>query len=180
MNCPICEKAGLPENAPVCSQCNSDLSALYVVRDLTTQQQNLVREKDALSEQLQKSERTTRQVGIISGVVILGLTAAGVLWSLPFKKATPHTDAPIAQATKDGLPQANPEKKPPMAATAETKTARVNFKYVVRKGDNLSKIAHFFYNNDLQYTKIMQDNQLQKNGVLLAGDTLTIQLKNDQ
>ena len=62
------------------------------------------------------------------------------------------------------------------SSVAETK--ETSFIYIVKSGDNLSKIAHLFYNDWEMYKKIEEDNNLESGDVLFPKDTLIINLKN--
>jgi hypothetical protein len=52
--------------------------------------------------------------------------------------------------------------------------------YIVKPGDNLSKIAHFFYNDWEKYKMIEQENNLAPNHILLPNEKLKISLKFQQ
>jgi hypothetical protein len=60
--------------------------------------------------------------------------------------------------------------------TATEKTASTPYIYVAKKGDNLARMAHYFYGDARAYPKILKDNNLPNNYLLLVGDTLTLNL----
>ena len=56
-------------------------------------------------------------------------------------------------------------------------TKETSFSYIVKSGDNLSKIALLFYNDLEMYKKIEEDNNLESGDLLFPKDTLIINLK---
>jgi nucleoid-associated protein YgaU len=202
MNCPICDKAGLPENALICSQCNSDLSGFNLIQKVATQKQlsekkHLVLEQElkqnktqkqlseekrlVLEQKLQKSKAQKRNILLLSSVVVLFLFAAFWFWNT--KKDT--SLLPIAngiQISKDSLVKVIAEKDVLITQTKNEnerlRSGKNEIKYAVKKGDYLIKISRFFYGDAEHYLKIMEENNLQKNTPLLVGDTLTLNLQN--
>ncbi len=175
MNCPICKKAGLLEDASACPQCNSDLTGLQQVKKAAEAQENLATEKKALAEALAKSEGQNRYARM-AAVAFLCTTACSFLWIFMAKK-------PANQTEITALNTENEPSKIQVNAASNTKKTEPNnaqniFKYKVKKGDNLIKIARLFYGNGSLYSEIIKDNQLAENSTLLVGDTLIIKPKN--
>lgn len=181
MNCPICEKAGLPENAHTCPQCNSDLSGFLLLQKIGTKQQSLEKDKAVVTEKLQKNKVISRNTLIFSNVIFLFLIAFS-LWFSSTKQAKLAQVAENRQKEKDSLKTLLAEKQELVAKTETENQVLKNqqkvFKYGVRKGDNLIKIARFFYGSAAKYREIMKENNLQEDAPLLTGDTLIIKLKN--
>lgn len=51
-----------------------------------------------------------------------------------------------------------------------------DYKYVVKNGDNLSKLAYIFYNDWQEFTRIEKDNNLTSGELIHPGDTLIIKI----
>ncbi len=62
--------------------------------------------------------------------------------------------------------------------TAETnREENIQIRYVIRKGDNLSTIARFFYGDWRHYKQIMIDNLILDEFHLIPNDTLLIKVR---
>jgi hypothetical protein len=160
-NCPICNKAGLPDYTKsnvVCSQCNSDLKAFFLLHSICKPQKNK-----------------------IGTYTIIGfLLFSGIFFGL-FLKSNSGNKELITKIVilNDSITQiqsmgviTNGEKEP--KSVAEKQDAIV--KYVVKKGDYLCKIATFFYNDGSKYKQIAADNNLEHPYTLKIGQILTIKI----
>lgn len=181
MNCPICDKAGLAEDAQFCPQCDSDLSGFVLVKKVATKQSALNDNQKKITEQLQKSQTTKRIIIVASLCGVLLITSFG-FWLYSEKTSAYSQELNLAKSEKDSLQKIVTDKQATItkleAEKQQLEKQETSIKYVVRKGDNLIKISRFFYGNDNQYREIMKDNNLQEsNYTLFAGDTLTIKLK---
>jgi hypothetical protein len=181
MKCPICDKAGLAEDAKFCPQCDSDLSGFVVVKKIATEQSTLNDNQKKITEQLQKSQITKRNIIIVSLCGVLLITFFG-FWLYSEKISAYNQVLNLAKSEKDSLQRVVTDKQVTINKLATEKKQLENqetsIKYIVRKGDNLIKISRLFYSNDNQYREIIKDNNLQEsNYTLFVGDTLTIKLK---
>lgn len=181
MNCPICDKAGLAEDAQFCPQCDSDLSGFVLIKKVATKQSALYDNQKRITEQLQKSQTTKRNFIIVSLCGVLLITFFS-FWFYTQKTSAYKQKINLSKLEKDSLQKIVADKQATInkleAEKQQLEKQETSIKYVVRKGDNLIKISRFFYGNDNQYREIMKDNNLQEsNYTLFAGDTLTIKLK---
>lgn len=160
-NCPICNKAGLPdytENNVVCPQCNSDLKAFMLLNSIS---------------QPQKSKIGTY---VIIGVSVLSIVFLGLfLKSNSDRKeliTANHSlnDSIVQMQSVNLVSKEENEPKP----TVVKKEATI--KYVVKKGDYPYKIAQFFFNDGSKYKQIETDNDLKQPYILQVGQVLTIKI----
>jgi hypothetical protein len=161
MECPVCNHPGLPDyqSVPcVCTHCGSDLKGLLLI-----------------SQVVQESEAKHKRLKFLFAVVSLVLLIL-LMGSVFFRPgiSTHKTDTPGLQ--KDSLDY---YKKLVLELKQESnlKPATADIYYILKKNDNLSKIAKLFYNDGSLTKQIMIDNNLQKGYNLLPGDTLIIKIK---
>lgn len=158
INCPVCNKSGLPDYKivpTICPQCNSDLKGFLLV------------------ERALKEKRMT----FIKGIFIMISISIVIMVALFFiqpndrKSRIPDVNKNIDSVAilKDSL--FNLQKK------TSVEPEKVMFHYVVKKGDNLSKIAYSFYNDWAMYKQIILDNNIKDDAILMPNDTLIINLK---
>jgi hypothetical protein len=171
MNCPICDKAGLAEDAKFCPQCDSNLSGFVLLKKVTTKQDVLKNTQKQVTEQLHKSQTAKKRIIVVSLLGSVLLASCG-FWL--YSEKTSAYNQVIKE--KDSLQNVVAEKQATINKL-EIQNQETSIKYVVRKGDNLIKISRIFYANGNQYREIIKDNNLQENHTLFAGDTLTIKLK---
>lgn len=181
MNCPICDKAGLSEDAQTCTQCDSDLTVFLLLNQMEISANILRNSQKKATEQLQKSLTIKRSIIAVSLLVGLLLTSYG-FWFYSEKTTEYRQMMSLVQTEKDSLQKVVFENQALIhhinTQKQKLEKQKTNIKYVVRKWDNLIKISRFFYGNDNQYLEIMKDNNLQEgNFTLFVGDTLTIKLK---
>lgn len=163
-NCPICNKAGLPDytkNNVVCPQCNSDLKAFMLLNSISQPQKSKI------------------GMYVIIGFSVLSIAFLGFfLKSNSDKKeliTTNHSlnDSIVKLQSAVVIKQVETESQP-IAENQE-----VTIKYVVRKGDYPYKIAEFFYNDGSKYKQIEEDNDLKQPYTLKVGQILTIKLSQE-
>jgi nucleoid-associated protein YgaU len=180
MECPICDKAGLPENAMICPQCDSDLSGFILIQKVATQKQLSEKQRLELKQELQKNKIQKRNVLLLSSAFILLLFCTS-LWLWSDEKGTSPL-SPYEQFKTDSLVNLIEEKEALIYQTKEEnealKSQKGQLKYVVKEGDYLIKISRFFYGDEEHYLDIIQENNLQDNAALLVGDTLILNLQN--
>ncbi|HAD34994.1 MAG TPA: hypothetical protein DCF44_10975 [Chitinophagaceae bacterium] len=165
-NCPICNKAGLPDykkNNVVCPQCNSDLKAFMLLNSIS---------------QPQKSKIGTY---VIIGVSLLSIAFLGMfLQSNSDKKeliaknfVLNDSISKIQNVNVKEETQKENEQKPIV------ENIEVSIKYKVKKVDYPYKIAEFFYNDGSKYKQIEADNNLKQPYTLQGGQILIIKLSQE-
>lgn len=165
-NCPICNKAGLPDYTKsnvVCPQCNSDLKAFMLLNSIS---------------QLQKSKIGTY---VIIGVSLLSIAFLGL-----FLKSNSDKKDLIAKnvVLNDSISQihnvnVNAETPKENEQKPIVEKQDVSIKYKVKKGDFPYKIAEFFYNDGSKYKQIEADNNLKQPYNLKVGQILIIKLSQE-
>jgi hypothetical protein len=168
MDCPICKKSGLPDfykSRVVCPQCNSDLYSF-----------TLIGESNKLY--LKERRKSLLLLAILSVVVI------ALIFSLLYHQpnSSNKSEKPLSQNI-DSL--SNKFDSILICKNEEIKVLKVSlnlkevgyFPYVVKKGDNLSRIAYIFYNDWSLYKQIKVDNNLDEDYVIHPLDTLLIRIK---
>lgn len=166
MNCPVCNKSGLPNfrsEPVVCPQCNSDLKGYMVL------------------EKTNKTHKTTvRKQRNLSVVAIFLIFIIAVVFILTSKqKSTLSVPVTTKQDSTINILQTrvlNQEQKIKELQTSNLNKQSADYKYVVKNGDNLSKLAYIFYNDWQEYTRIEKDNNLTSGELIHPGDTLIIKL----
>jgi len=165
MNCPVCDKSGLPDytsNPTTCPQCNSDLSGFVLIE----------KGKHKFHQIL------NRQKWLLLLIVIL-ITISGISFfkRLDVQKYT--YEVQLKNSTISALnSELNQKEKEIQQLKEQSKASNVfEFKYVVKKGDNLSKIAYIFFNDWEMYKTIQEDNNLKPGDLIMPKDTLTIKIK---
>lgn len=163
-NCPICNKAGLPDytkNIVVCPQCNSDLKAFMLLNSIS------------------KPNKSNIGTYLIIGISLLSIAFLGL-----FLKSNSDKNELIAKnvilndsISKIQIVDVAKETKEEVQPIAEKQEATI--KYVVKKGDYPYKIAQFFYNDGSKYKQIEADNNLVKPYTLKVGQVLTIKISQE-
>lgn len=161
-NCPICNKAGLPDytkNDVVCPQCNSDLKAFSLLNSIS------------------KPQKSKIGMFVIVGVSLLSIALLGLFIKsnsdrkeLITKNVILNNSIAKMQVKTVADIKEEPKTQP------ITKKQDVTIKYVVKKGDYPYKIAQFFYNDGSKYKQIETDNNLEQPYTLKVGQVLTIKI----
>ena len=160
-NCPICDKGGLPDFRVVptsCPQCNTDLRGFILI------------------EQIKKDHelRLNKQKWLyipISMILLISLVSIII-----FKPQKNNIDSPSAFVNKDSTMYFKQKVDSINSILVQHEQNLVTTKYIVKKGDNLSKIAYIFFGDWSKYKQIMIDNNLTENDKLMPYDTLIIKL----
>ena len=163
-NCPICNKAGLPDytkSEVVCPQCNSDLKAFLIL--------------DSIS---------APEIGRFGIYATFGLALLTVLFLGLFVKS--NIDKKEILATNIVLNDSISTLKSEKLALEKLKkepqifeSKEVTVKYVVKKGDYPYKIAQFFYGDGNRYKQIETYNELKQPYILKVGQILLIKISQD-
>ncbi|MCB0536703.1 MAG: LysM peptidoglycan-binding domain-containing protein [Bacteroidetes bacterium] len=165
-NCPICNKAGLPDYTKinvVCPQCNSDLKAFMLLNSIS---------------QPQKSKIGTY---VIIGVSVLSIAFLGMFLQsnsdkkeLIAKNFVLNDSISKIQNVNIKLGTQKKNEQQPIVENLD-----VSLKYKVKKGDYPYKIAEFFYNDGSKYKQIEADNNLKQPYTLQVGQILIIKLSQE-
>lgn len=163
-NCPVCNKAGLPDfrtTQTICPQCNSDLKPFLLIHSI--------------------SKKNTSKVGkfVLLGVVLVAVGAA----ILYFNSATERkqiisesSNTIIQLRDSINILQKSFANSPMVQLENKSSEKEFSIQYKVKNGDCPSKIALFFYNDWKMYKKIEADNNLTQPYILKVGQLLTIKL----
>lgn len=163
-NCPICNKAGLPDytkSEVICPQCNSDLKAFLIL--------------DSISAPEKGRFGTYALLGLaILTVLFLGLFVKSNSDKKEILATNIVLNDSISILTSEKLALEKPKEELPKI---ESKEATV--KYVVKKGDYPYKIAQFFFGDGNRYKQIEADNELKQPYTLKVGQILLIKISQD-
>jgi hypothetical protein len=158
-NCPVCNKAGLPDyksKHTVCPQCNSDLKPFLLLQQFRKSNSNRL---------------------LLFGISVIAIVFVSLYLnsSSENNKITNFNSIKIVQL-QDSIN--NLRKIIDNQSSIEKKTIEneIVIQYKVRKHDCTAKVAHFFYNDWKLYKKIESDNNLQKPYVLKVGQILKIKI----
>jgi hypothetical protein len=160
-NCPICNKPDignyLTEHV-VCPQCNSNLKGFMLF---------------SLSERRNKSKLRNLYFGFSSLLLLLLIV---LVFSFSRKndvmKYSENSNYVVSDTIKyyEGVIEKIKQDQSQVLKNIST------LNYIVKSGDNLSKIAQFFYNDWRKYKLIEQENNLSPNHILMPNDSLKISL----
>jgi len=163
MTCPICQKAGINDEAVICPQCNSDLSQLHLLTRIENKFSNWRKRNSILV--------------IVFSIVILSLIVI-----LLYPKMDNTAIANSSKALSESIDSTNYYRKKYFAVSQkidslnkiEKDKAFINYK--IKSGDNLSKIALMFYDDASMANKIAEDNGLQNANWIVANQNLKIEI----
>ena len=164
-NCPICNKAGLPDytkNAVICPQCNSDLKAFSLLNSIS------------------KPQKSKIGMFVIMSISLLSIALLGLFLKSNSERKELITKNVILNdsiAKIQIVNVANEKEETKTQPIAENQDVTVN--YVVKKGDYPYKIAQFFYNDGSKYKQIEADNNLVQPYTLKVGQVLTIKISQE-
>lgn len=164
-NCPICNKAGLPDytkNDVVCPQCNSDLKAFSLLNSISKPQ---------------KSKIGMYAILVISllSIALLGLFIKSNSDKKELVAKNMMLNDQIAKIQSAQIA----ERKEETATHPISAKQEITVKYIVKKGDYPYKIAQFFYNDGSKYKQIEADNNLKQPYTLKVGHVLTIKISQE-
>lgn len=161
MNCPVCKYPGLPDyyNVPsVCPNCRSDLKGFKLINEFE-----------------HKSESKLKRLKFLFAGVNLALLILllGSVFFVPDYSKHKTDSARLQHDSMEYYKKLVTELK----QESPSKPSTADIYYILKKGDNLSKIARLYHNNGSRVKQIMTDNNLKKGYNLLPGDTLIIKVK---
>lgn len=163
-NCPVCNKAGLPDYraiATTCPQCNSDLRPYLFLNSISN------------------SKSTKNKPWALTGVGLLTVVLAFLFFnSVSENKKQSTENLKLTSQLQDSISNLQSQLKltsvkEPIVNPTQSETV---IEYKVRFGDYPSKIAQFFFNDWKMYKKIEADNNLVQPYTLKVGQTLKIKI----
>mgnify|MGYP003771527725 CR=1 FL=1 len=163
-NCPICNKAGLPDyriQETICPQCNSDLKPYMVLHSVI------------------KTKSRKLMIALVSTVALLIVLSGIFIFSLKKRNENIRVSQSSLVAAQDSIKtlRVSLSKNEENKASPPINSKEVILIYKVKSGDYLGKIAQLFYNDHLMYRKIADDNNLQDPFILNVGQSLTIKIQ---
>ena len=153
-NCPVCNKAGLPDytaTQTICPQCNSDLKPFMLLHSISKP----------------KSNKANKFAFVALALVSCALAILYFNY-ISLKKQIAIENSKAIVQLQDSI------------NTLHTTEKEIVIQYKVKNGDYPSKIAQFFYNDWKMYKKIEADNNLKQPYILKVGQPLTIKLTQEQ
>lgn len=185
MNCPICEKKGIDDESPYCPQCNTELTPFFLIKKVRNKQsdlENINKESKKKVESYKTKYNTFLVISLLLFVCFIVLCTWNC-WGVNNEKPnTSNAETNSSSINIDSLKGLLLQKDKSIDILNDSISSIKNetyksdvFMYVVKRRDNLSKIASFFFGDGNAYHKIMEDNQLE-NSVISKGDTLQLKL----
>ena len=167
-NCPVCDKAGIPnykDKHTICPQCNTDLEPFLLVHSLRR-----------------------RNPYIILFILITIIVISSIVLALYYHNSSTNIRVSYSEAEtqitrlKDSIRFEKQKHESILynfriAEAGDKKEKEVVITYKVKKGDYPAKIAGFFYNDWRMYKRIETDNNLVQPYVLVVGQPLIIKIK---
>jgi hypothetical protein len=164
-NCPVCNNAGLPnykEIATICPICDSDLKPFLILSSIGN-----------------------KKSSAFFIYCFLGFSIVSVVFMfLYFSLLSSNKKLEIDSSNRIRVMQDSLLALQSTIAHTQTEVDKKEFEeqeiilvYVVKSGDNTSKIARFFYNDFRMYTQIEADNNLKAPYFLQVGQKLNIKIK---
>ena len=166
-NCPVCNKAGLPDytaTQTICPQCNSDLKPFMLLHSISKPKSNKANKFAFVALALVNCALAILYFNSISDKKQIAIENSKAIVQLQDSINTLHT-------TLAKLETVAPEKK--------SSEKEIMIQYKVKNGDYPSKISQFFYNDWKMYKKIEADNNLKQPYILKVGQLITIKLKKE-
>lgn len=161
MVCPVCNKAGLEQDALKCPQCNSDLEQFHIVNRI---------EKGFLSS----NRKRNLSLILVCLIMFLSIAIVYFITSTRQQKADHLDSGNITDSTKL-------YKSKYMVATRQIDSLEqaksfIVIHYKVRQGDNLHTLAAMFYNDVTRASDLARENGLKNPDVILIGQMLKIKV----
>jgi len=179
MNCPIDDKVGIEDYTQkpvVCPQCDSDLTPYYLlhkIREETEKKDGNLKLLDSTIDSIAKKKKVYKSLFLVSSLFAI-CSIGSYCYSLSENKKIIAVNAKTVLGLQDSINRIYHTAEEPKKANSESE---IKIPYLVKKGDNPSKIAGFFYNDWRKYKKIEEDNNLHQPYTLKIGQPLIIILK---
>lgn len=163
MNCPICQKAGISDDAEFCPQCNSDLSQLVLLTQLESK--------------LKLSNKRNMFLHICASVAIISLIGGLIFVYLK------HNESMISIQNRtnniDSIEYYRDKYTIALQKVDSLQSVDMGEQYIsykVKNGDTLSEIALVFYNDVKMAKKIAEENRLNDINLLKVNQILKIEI----
>lgn len=169
MECPVCKSSGFSEESRNCPECNADLEALNLLKNI------------------KKSNRKRSNFSIILLIVLFLVVIAWII-SLTLSRNSENEIQNIAEVEKFSemkeelekaknevlkLKTENIELSDQMAKAEKQKAERVET-YIVKEGETLFSIARRVYGNGYKYVDLAKENKIDVADEIVAGQELKI------
>lgn len=183
MECPVCGNNKISPFATHCLECGTDIVAFHLLDDLeeqcvTTLKDNVALEGELTAlEQLRRDEKRRARKKLNRMWWFILLLPLLFLWF--GRKEIPVTDDTALKA----LEEKNIELQAKVAKLEEKlkKPIPKQVTHVVKKGENLSKLAKLYLGNGSKWDVLHRLNPEIKNArLLIPGDTIIIKLKEEK
>lgn len=166
-NCPVCNKAGLPNytaTPTICPQCNSDLKPFLLLHSISKPKAN-----------------KANLFALFALALVGGVLAILYFNSISDSKQIASENTKAITQLQDSISKLQTPLEKTQTVERENKSSEkeIVIQYKVKNGDYPSKIAQFFYNDWRMYKKIEADNNLKQPYILKVGQPLTIKLKQE-
>jgi nucleoid-associated protein YgaU len=166
-NCPVCNKAGLPDftaNPIICPQCNSDLKPFLLLHSLKS-----------------PARPSANLFLLVATIIVACIFTVLYFVSVSDRKQIVSENSETILQFQDSINtlQAAITKVQIVKAPIKSSDTEFIIQYKVKKGDYTSKIAEIFYNDWRMYKKIETDNNLKQPYILNVGQLLTIKFNKE-
>lgn len=175
MNCPVCEKSGIPDERKNCPQCNADLEIFQMTR------------------KLDQTSKNRLGYGVFASVLFAILLIAWIFTGFVGQSADTEnvqtsqlenarlkteiqkmkTDLKKMKAEKKILAKENVSLTQKVAEIQKEQEKRVK-EYTVKNGETLFGIARKVYGSGFRYVDLARENNLDDPTSIKAGQTLII------
>lgn len=165
MQCPVCNKSGIPDGVVSCPECHSDLQSLNLLDQIGKIHKNRL----YLS--------VTLAILLIAVVIVWIITGPGVksseISASPPAGSAASADQALVQDLRAEIAtlKVNNEKLSDELAQLKTKKET---EYMVKEGESLFMIARKIYGNGFKYTEIATANNISDPDRILTGQKLKI------
>lgn len=165
MNCPICKKAGLADEALTCPQCNSDLSQFHLITSI------------------ENKLATINKIRIMTIFTLAIIVIGYSVFYFATKKLENNNKNDSSTSTHKNLVDSTAFYRHKYFLASQTIDSLKNSKpsttiiqYKVRAGDNLSTIAYKFYSDVSKARKLAQENELKNSNLIIVNQILKIEI----
>ena len=183
MNCPICDKVGLPDYRIIpteCPQCNSDLVSFLLINNIQEDKIQVAKELDiAAEEKLRIAKEVENRRNINNAKWIFSIVALSLFFGIIFWQY-PNTVTKTIEVTTETKNDSTDYFKFEIANLIN-KINQVNdtnkiLKHLIIQGDNLGSISKKYYNDFNHIDKIAKENRISNQNLIVVGEILFIDL----
>ena len=142
--CPVCEYRNLTSDQTTCAQCGADLDVFTLISHL-----------DRRMSDTATSSRNTLLMRWGLGLLLIGVVAAGLILSL---RPIPQPAYPDRRAEVLALQEELSTSKKDLDTLRAKEYEPFLWRYTLRRGDNLRRLALQFYGSEDRYIDIVYAN----------------------